>query len=63
MRTGKVSDYLNYKNANEFTDDLPVYEDEFDEEFSQEFVNDVEGGFPSNEVREDDYENGWDSDT
>lgn len=63
MRTGKVSDYLNYKNATEFADDLPVYDDEFTEEFSREFANEIDLDFPSSEVHDDDYENGWDSNT
>ena len=36
MKTGKVSDYLNYKNARD-EQVLPVYEDE---EFADEFVSD-----------------------
>ncbi len=36
MKTGKVSDYLNYKNARDDTV-FPIYEDE---EFSDEFAPD-----------------------
>lgn len=38
MKTGKVSDYLNYKNARD-EQVLPVYEDE---EFSEEFASDYD---------------------
>ncbi|MCM1545154.1 MAG: hypothetical protein NC110_07645 [Ruminococcus sp.] len=36
MKTGKVSDYLNYKNASQNVDSLPIYDDEFSEEFAEE---------------------------
>ncbi len=63
MKTGKVADYLNYKNASEYTDDLPVYDEEYGMEFLEGIANDIDGQLPFDEEYSDDYEDRWDSDT
>ena len=44
MKTGRVSDYLNYKNARD--EEQPLEHDVFSEEFAEEFVNNFDGDFP-----------------
>lgn len=44
MKTGRVSDYLNYKNARD--KEQPLEHDVFSEEFAEEFVNNFDGDFP-----------------
>lgn len=44
MKTGRVSDYLNYKNARD--SERPPEHDVFSEEFAEEFVNNFDGDFP-----------------
>ena len=46
MKTGRVSDYLNYKNARDEKKITPFSGDEFSEEFAEEFVNNFDGDFP-----------------
>lgn len=60
MKTGKVSDYLNYKNAKSNIDNLPIYDDEFSEEFAEEVFG-AEHDF--GEGYDHDYEDGWIGDT
>lgn len=62
MKTGKVSDYLNYKNANEFIDELPVYDEEFAEEFAEEEQDDYDDE-SFGEENDHDYEDRWIGDT
>lgn len=63
MQTGKVSDYLDYKNASDF-DDMPVYDEEFSKEFAAEDLNDDEyDEIPYGKEYEHDYEDGWFGDT
>lgn len=44
MKTGRVSDYLNYKNARD--GEIPFENDIENEEFAEEFVNNFDGDFP-----------------
>ena len=53
MRTGKVSDYLNYKNARDEKKATPFFGDEISEEFAEEFVNNFDSDFPAMEKRDD----------
>jgi len=54
MKTGKVSDYLNYKNARD-EGEIPFSERSFSEEFSQEFINNFDSDFPAMERRNAEY--------
>ena len=54
MKTGRVSDYLNYKNARD-EGEIPFSAAEFSEEFSQEFINNFDGDFPEVERRSAEY--------
>lgn len=61
MKTGKVSDYLNYKNARDEKKAAPFFADEVSEEFAEEFINNFDSDFPAMERRDnaeftDDYE-------
>ena len=51
MKTGKVSDFLNYKNASDSEDDM-----EISEEFAQEFINNYDVDFPAAEEYKNDYQ-------
>ncbi len=67
MKTGKVSDYLNYKNARDNTLTAAFPDAEFSQEFSQEFINNFDSDFPAVENRSaaqysDDYEDFCDYD-
>ena len=42
MKTGRVSDFLNYKNASDSEEDL-----ELSEEFAEEFINNYDVDFPA----------------
>ena len=53
MRTGKVSAYLNYKNARDEKKATPFFGDEISEEFAEEFVNNFDSDFPAMEKRDD----------
>lgn len=44
MKTGRVSDYLNYKNARD--EEGSFEHDVTSEEFAEEFVNNFDGDFP-----------------
>lgn len=50
MKTGKVSDYLNYKNARD-EEEIPFSKREYSEEFAQEFINNFDSDFPEVERR------------
>ncbi len=52
MKTGKVSDYLNYKNARDESE-VPFDSESFSEEFAQEFINNFDSDFPAMEKRSD----------
>ncbi len=52
MKTGKVSDFLNYKNASDSEDD----DMEISEEFAQEFINNYDVDFPAAEEYKNDYQ-------
>lgn len=59
MKTGKVTDYLNYKNAKDIPDSFPVFEDEeVSEEFAADFINNFDSDFPDYEEYGDDNQNG-----
>ena len=51
MKTGRVSDYLNYKNARD--EERPCERDELSEEFAEEFVNNFDGDFPEMQEHEE----------
>lgn len=51
MKTGRVSDYLNYKNARD--EGRPFERDELSEEFAEEFVNNFDGDFPEMQEHEE----------
>ena len=51
MKTGKVSDFLNYKNASDSEDDM-----EISEEFAQEFITNYDVDFPAAEEYKNDYQ-------
>ncbi len=53
MKTGRVSDYLNYKNARDEKKDVPFFGDEVSEEFAEEFINNFDNDFPAMENRRD----------
>lgn len=64
MKTGRVSDYLNYKNASESQDAFSFLSDEeISEEFAQEYINNYDGDFPDSEEYRDDNQNGRFSDS
>lgn len=64
MRTGRVADYLNYKNAPESQDVYSFLSDEeISEEFAQEFINNYDSDFPLSEAYSDDNQNGRFSDS
>ncbi len=44
MKTGKVSDYLNYKNARD--ERKTPFDADFSEEFAEEFANNFDNDFP-----------------
>lgn len=52
MKTGRVSDFLNYKNASDREDD----DMEISEEFAQEFINNYDVDFPAAEEYKNDYQ-------
>lgn len=52
MKTGRVSDFLNYKNASDSEDD----DMEISEEFAQEFINNYDVDFPAAEEYKNDYQ-------
>ena len=59
MKTGKVSDYLNYRNAPENQDVYSFLSDEeISEEFAQEYINNYDVDFPLSEEYYDDIQNG-----
>ena len=51
MKTGRVSDFLNYKNASDSEEDL-----ELSEEFAEEFINNYDVDFPAAEEYQNDYQ-------
>lgn len=64
MRTGKVSDYLNYKNARDKEALTDLGDAEVSEEFAKDFINNYDSDFPeSNEEYEDADQNGRFSDS
>lgn len=50
MKTGRVSDFLNYKNASDDEADT-----ELTEEFAEEFINNYDNDFPAAEEYKNDY--------
>lgn len=55
MKTGKVSDYLNYKNARD-EQVLPVYEDEeFSDEFAADYNDNSDTDFPDTDMEDLNY--------
>ena len=50
MKTGRVSDFLNYKNASEDDEDM-----ELTQEFAEEFINNYDNDFPAAEEYKNDY--------
>lgn len=63
MKTGKVSDYLNYKNAKEEEDAFPPFDEEVSDEFAVDFINNFDSDFPALEEYEDVDQNGRFSDS
>lgn len=51
MKTGRVSDFLNYKNAPDGIEDS-----ELSQEFAEEFINNYDSDFPAAEEYKDDYQ-------
>lgn len=51
MKTGKVSDFLNYKNAPDSMEDAGL-----SQEFAEEFINNYDSDFPAAEEYKDDYQ-------
>ena len=51
MKTGRVSDFLNYKNASDSEEDL-----ELSEEFAEEFINNYDVDCPAAEEYKNDYQ-------
>ena len=58
MKTGKVSDYLNYKNAKELYGAYPVCDEEVSEEFSFDAEENAQNGYYPSEEYEDDNQYG-----
>lgn len=64
MKTGRVSDFLNYKNASDVGDEFPFYPDEeISSEFAEDFINNYDSDFPETQVYENDNQDGRYSDS
>lgn len=65
MKTGKVSDYLNYKNAKDTaTPGFPAYDsEEMAQEIAADYINNFGREIPADEEYEDDHQNGRFSDS
>ncbi|MGN1418964.1 MAG: hypothetical protein ACI4W6_06525 [Acutalibacteraceae bacterium] len=64
MKTGKVSDYLNYKNARDIENLTDLEDEEISDEFAQDYINNYDSDFPARgEEYEDVDQNGRFSDS
>lgn len=56
MKTGKVSDYLNYKNARDSESVTRLGDEEFSDEFSDGSINNYDSDFPASDGKGKEYE-------
>ncbi|MGN0468738.1 MAG: hypothetical protein ACI4GY_08455 [Acutalibacteraceae bacterium] len=64
MKTGKVSDYLNYKNARDVENLTNLEDEEISDEFARDYINNYDSDFPAHgEEYEDVDQNGRFSDS